>query len=335
MMFSARFFGRLAVLMMGVLLAAPYAHAQQRNPNQLMGRTVLDAPAGSYRFERVVLDSPDGKRHWRINIGVPVKAPKTPLPSLYALDGNAVAMVLDEPMLAELAARKAPPVLVLIGYDNELRIDSAARTRDYTAWIDQFDDEGGSTQAAGGGAWAFADLIERRIKPEVARRANIDPQQQALWGHSLGGLFVLSTLYTRPAAFQYYLSASPSLRWSQGAPQGDLERQFIENRNGQAAHVWLMLGGAERVGDRGKRDMSNPRVVAHLRRIGGATPDAALQLSQRLGALPGLTVRYREFPGLGHGPMLPASFHAALAALYGVTDRSSADGANDAAAAAE
>ncbi len=326
MMFSARSVGCLAALMMGVLMVAPYAHAQQRNPQQLMGRTVLDEPAASYRFERFVIDSPDQQRRWRVNVAIPAKATKTASPVLYALDGNAVAMVLDQPLLAELAASKAPPVLVLIGYDNELRIDSPARTQDYTAWIDRADDEGGTPQAVGGGANAFLDLIERRIKPEVERRARIDTQQQALWGHSLGGLFVVNALYTRPSAFQSYLAASPSLWWSQGAALGDPEQQFVENVHGQPAKVWLMLGGAERVGDRGKRDMTNPRVVAHLRRIGGATPDAALQLSTRLAKVPGLNVQYREFPGLGHGPMLPASFHAALHELYGVTDRSVDDG---------
>lgn len=326
MTLSARSFGCLAALMIGLVMVAPYAHAQQRNPQQLMGHTVLDEPAASYRFERFVVSSPDQQRRWRVNVGIPSKAATAPSPVLYALDGNAVAMVLDQPLLAELAATRAPPVLVLIGYDNELRIDSPARTRDYTAWIDRADDEGGSTQAVGGGANAFLDLIERRIKPEVARRANIDTRQQALWGHSLGGLFVLNALYTRPAAFQRYLAASPSLWWSQGAALGDPEQQFVQNVHGQPAKVWLMLGGAERVGDRGKRDMTNPRVVAHLRRIGGATPDAAMQLSTRLAKVPGLSVQYREFPGLGHGPMLPASFHAALHELYGVTDRSVDDG---------
>ena len=326
MMLSARSLGCLAALMMGVLMVAPYAHAQQRNPQQLMGRTVLDEPAASYRFERFVIKSPDQQRTWRVNVAIPAKAAKTASPVLYALDGNAVAMVLDQPLLAELAATQAPPVLVLIGYDNELRIDSPARTRDYTAWIDRADDEGGTAQAVGGGAVAFLDLIERRIKPEVERRAKIDTRQQALWGHSLGGLFVLNALYTRPAAFQSYLAASPSLWWSQGAALGDPEQQFVQNVHGQTAKVWLMLGGAERVGDRGKRDMNNPRVVAHLRRIGGATPDAAMQLSTRLAKVPGMSVQYREFPGLGHGPMLPASFHAALHELYGVTDRSVEDG---------
>jgi len=304
----------------GMAALSPAA-AQQRNPEQKVGETVLDQPAQSYRFEHFVLESPDKARRWRVNVGVPVKASAKPAPVLYMLDGNAAAMVLDQDMLADLAAHAAP-VLVFIGYDNDLRVDSPARTRDYTAWIDTADDENGAPQSSGGGAYAFLDLIERRIKPEIERRATIDLQQQSLWGHSLGGLFVVSTLYTRPAAFQHYVSASPSLWWSQGAPLGDMERQFIANNQRQPAQVTVMLGGDERTGNRGVRDMTNPLVVAHLRRIGGATPDAAQQLATRLAKVPGLTVQYREFPGLGHGPMLPASLKATLSQLYGIADRS-------------
>ena len=195
-----RLFGLAALL---ALAGASFcSHAQQRNPDQMMGQTVLDEPAGSYRVERFVVGSPDGQRQWRVNLLVPGKASNAPSPVLYALDGNAAAMVLDRPMLDELAASPAPPVLVLIGYDNERRIDSAQRIRDYTAWIDRADDESGTRQVVGGGAFAFQEVIERQIKPEVARRANVDTRRQALWGHSLGGLFVLSSLYTRPAAFQ-------------------------------------------------------------------------------------------------------------------------------------
>ncbi|MBA8681172.1 alpha/beta hydrolase [Stenotrophomonas tumulicola] len=304
------------------------SQAQQRNPDQLVGQTVLDAPASSYRFERFVVESADGQRRWRVNLGVPVRPSTALAPVLYALDGNAVAMVLDQPLLAELAASPAPPVLVLIGHDNERRIDSVQRTRDYTAWIDRADDESGQLQVVGGGAHAFLDVIERQVKPEVARRASIDPQRQALWGHSLGGLFVLSSLYTRPAAFQQYVAASPSLWWSQGAPLGDMETQFIDNSAGQPIQLWVMLGGDERSGNRGVRDMANPRVVAHLRRVGGAPSDAAHALAGRLAAVPGLQVQYREFPGLGHGPMLSASFKATLAALYGIADHGAVQGAH-------
>lgn len=309
----------LALLVWGV---GGHAMAQQRNPDQMIGTTVLDAPAARYRFERFVVHSADGQRSWRVNLGIPRSAGPAPSPVLYALDGNAVAMVLDAPLLDELAATPAPPVLVLIGYDNERRIDSLQRTRDYTAWIDQVDDGSGNAREVGGGAHAFAEVIERQIKPEVARRARIDTGRQALWGHSLGGLFVLSTLYTRPQAFQQYVAASPSLWWHQGAPLGDIERQFRQNNAGTPLQVWVMLGGNERSGNRGVRDMDNPRVVAHLRRIGGAPPDAAHALAQRLAAVPALQVRYREFAGLGHGPMLPASFKSALAELYGIAERS-------------
>jgi predicted alpha/beta superfamily hydrolase len=305
---------------LGVAVIAPAA-AQQRNPLQTIGETVLDQPAQSYRFERFVIEDGTPARRWRVHVGVPTQPAKAPAAVLYMLDGNAAAMVFDQALLADLAAHAAP-VLVFVGYDNDLRIDSRARTQDYTAWVDTADDENGVAQSTGGGAAAFLEVIQQKIKPEVARRARVDTQQQALWGHSLGGLFVLSTLYTQPDAFQQYVSASPSLWWSQGAAQGELEQRFIAHP--APAKVWLMLGGDERSGNRGVRDMSNPRVVAHLRRIAGATPDAAHALSGRLAAVPGLQVTYREFPGLGHGPMLPASLKATLAVLYGVPERSAA-----------
>ncbi|WP_314103942.1 alpha/beta hydrolase-fold protein [uncultured Stenotrophomonas sp.] len=304
------------VAALGVAVIAPVA-AQQRNPLQTIGETVLDQPAQSYRFERFVIEDGAPARRWRVHVGVPTQQAKAPAPVLYMLDGNAAAMVFDQALLGELAAHAAP-VLVFIGYDNDLRIDSRARTQDYTAWVDTAEDENGVAQSTGGGAASFLQVIQQKIKPEVARRARVDTQQQALWGHSLGGLFVLSTLYTQPDAFQQYVSASPSLWWSQGAPQGELEQRFVAHP--APAKLWLMLGGDERSGNRGVRDMSNPRVVAHLRRIAGATPDAAHVLSGRLAAVPGLQVTYREFPGLGHGPMLPASLKATLAALYGVPD---------------
>ena len=43
--------------------------------------------------------------------------------------------------------------------------------------------------------------------------------------------------------------------------------------------------------------------------------DAARQLASRLQAKPGMTVCYREFAELGHGPMLRASVRAAALAM--------------------
>ncbi|MGH8052969.1 MAG: alpha/beta hydrolase [Stenotrophomonas sp.] len=312
----------LLIALPALLLASlfcPPAMAQQRNPAQLIGQTVADTGSAHYRFERFVVCSDDGLRTWRVNLGIPAgKVPKAGFPALWMLDGNGALMEFDAPLLEELAQTQ-PTVLVFVGYDNQQRIDSPARTRDYTPSAEA-PDEGGA--AVGGGADAFLEVLERRIRPQVAQRVAVDADQQALWGHSLGGLFVLHALYTRGGAFQTYVPASPSLWWQQGMMLGAPEQQFIGNNAGHRARVLMMLGGGERDRDTSKRDMNNPRVLAHLKRVSGAPSDAAEQLSARLRQVPGLNVEYHQFEGLGHGPMFRASLMRALHEITGVRDRS-------------
>ena len=72
-----------------------------------------------------------------------------------------------------------------------------------------------------------------------------------------------------------------------------------------------------------------PDRAAVLRRMdeGGAPPglvlaavpaDAPLRLAERLDALPGMHAEFRQFAGLGHGPMLAASLRPALRLLAGL-----------------
>ena len=304
-------------------LVAFVAAAQQRNPDQRMGRTVLDEASEAYRFETFALDSADGARRWRVRVGIPRREPPAGgFPAFWMLDGNAALMVFDAALLEELAARPRPPVLVFVGYDNDLRIDSPARTRDYTFVADSREGADGTTALAGGGADAFLEVLERGVRPGVAARVATDPRRQALWGHSFGGLFVLHALYTRGGAFSDYAAGSPSLWWRGGAMLGEPERRFVEHNAGRRARLLLMLGGGERARDVRGRDMDDARVREHLRRIAGAPPGAAAALAERLRGVQGLDVGYREFPGLGHGPMFRASLMAALHDFAGVADRS-------------
>lgn len=286
-----------------------------------IGQTVADRASSHYRFERFVVSSPDGTRSWRVNVAIPkVAAPAAGFPAFWMLDGNAALMVFNEALLDELAVAK-PQVLVFVGYDNQQRIDTPARTRDYTPTSAQRGEGEAATQA-GGGADALLEVIERRIRPEVARRAPLDLQQQALWGHSFGGLFVLHALYTRIGAFQTYAPASPSLWWDHGAMLAGPEQRFVDNNAGTSARVLLMLGGSERHPDYSGRNLDDPRVAGHLKRVADAPSDAAFALSERLRQVPGLQVEYREFDGLGHGPMLRASLLYALHAVAGIADHS-------------
>ncbi len=311
-----------AALSMLSAVAVP-VQAQQRNPLQKIGQTVADRESAHYRFERFAVSSVDGNRIWRINLGIPKgAAPEGGWPSFWMLDGNGALIEFDDALLEELARKPRPHALVFIGYDNELRIDSAARTRDYTFAPDVRGNVDGGQTRVGGGADAFLEVIERQISPEVERRVALDPDQRTLWGHSLAGLFVLHALYTRTGLFQAYAAGSPSLWWGNGAMLEGPEERFVSNNAGRRARVLLSLGGGERARDVSNRDLTSDRVNEHLRRITAAPSDSAATLAGRLQQVPGLEVEYREFEGLTHGPMFRASLMDALHKVAGVADRS-------------
>lgn len=285
----------------------------QPDLSRKLGPTIADTGSAFYRFERFTLRSADGERGYRVTVCIPRRAaPAAGHPALFALDGNAVLVALDERQLQALDGG-TPPVIVAIGYDTELRFDVNARAYDYTPPIPsgQADDEAARGRK-GGGADLFLDLLEREIVLRVRALAAIDGARLALWGHSYGGLFVLHTLFTRSRLFSTYVAASPSLWWQQGVIL-DEEKRFAGERARTAkaagARLWLMAGDAER---RERPGGAPPAARA-------AMPAQALpELAQRLHARDGLPVTLRIFPGMAHGPMLPASLEPALRIAAGL-----------------
>ncbi|WP_252107096.1 MULTISPECIES: alpha/beta hydrolase-fold protein [unclassified Halomonas] len=286
--------------------------AQQRDLQQTLGHTVFDEQLASYRFERFTVESQTPERHWRVTLGIPRQAPPDQgYPAFWMLDGNAALMEFDAALLESIEDQSAPPVLVFLGYDNDLRIDRT-RIQDYT-YTALADDEG-----RGGGAKAFLAAIERHIRPAVERHVHTDPHRQTLWGHSLGGLFALYTLFTQPDAFSTYAAGSPSLWWGEGALLDALDSDSAAYTTSEL-RVLLSLGGGERERDTSHRDMSDPRVRAHLQRVSSVPPEAVEQLAERLDGFDGVTADYREFPGLSHGETFRASLMAALGDVTGMS----------------
>jgi hypothetical protein len=264
-----------------------------------IGVTVADSPSPDYQFSDLRFNSADGQRHYRIRIAQPrIAPPAAGYPVVYLLDGNAVLMELNASLLARLAAQKQPPVLVLLSYDNDLRIDANGRSYDYTPAPLQ---TGG--MRANGGADAFLKLIESQVKPAVEAKVAIDPQRQTLWGHSYGGLFVLHTLLTQPATFQNYVAVEPSLWWGKGFILQEAQR-VIEQHPAISAHLWLWTGGGEKMRSAPPNIKQQPLPA-----------DAAQRLTERLATLNGLTVNFREWPGLDHGAMFTATIAPALDAV--------------------
>ncbi|KQQ71723.1 hydrolase [Xanthomonas sp. Leaf131] len=253
-----------------------------------------------------------------------VRVPRRGFPALWMLDGNRALTHFDPVLLCRLSQLPAPPVLVFVDADHALLIDLPGRARDYTfqpAEHPFLSAPGALDGPVGGGAPVLLDVLLRKAMPAVARQVRLDLGRQALWGHSLAGLFVLHALYADEGRFADFAAASPSLWWGQGALLGAPEQRFVACGPRHAARVWMLLGGAERAGQIDPRSRERPERAGLLTAIQGAPADAALQLAGRLAGLPGLSVHYREFPALHHAAVFHASLHAVLQQIAGLPPR--------------
>ena len=292
---------RPLVLLLALVLPGYAAHARPA-ADQPMDTRLLQRTDLAYRFSRLLIDSADGQRHYQLWIGRPVTpAPKGGFPVLWMLDGNAAVGALDAELLSQLAHGKAP-LLVAVGYDTPLRIERTARTYDYTpprpGLTDQTDPLTGQPS---GGADVFLDLLRDRLLPAVAAKAPINREQQALWGHSYGGLLVLHALRTRPGEFADYAAASPSLWWGDGIVAKQLND--LKTRKTDPKTRLLLMRGTDEPG--------NPRGPV----VG--PPDRLMQqLTTDMQAVAGLSVDYHPFTGMSHGQTLPASLRYVMHRLY-------------------
>ena len=106
-----------------------------------------------------------------------------------------------------------------------------------------------------GGADELIDLISGVVKKLAYRRLHetrgVNPGKEALFGHSLGGLFCLHTLFTRSHLFDCYIASSPSIWWNDRYLLGE-EAAFREGRRGddklsrrQKPSLIMSVGGQE------------------------------------------------------------------------------------------
>ncbi|GAQ18114.1 esterase [Oceanobacillus picturae] len=164
----------------------------------------------------------DGPHHpFQIDVSVPAgEAPEQGFPVLYVLDGNAYFSLVKE--IIKLQQRRPEKtgvdqmILVGIGYPGE---DAFSRERfyDYTPpaeTVNLPERPDGLDWPEQGGAEHFLDFIEQTLQPKIMESHPVDQTNQSLFGHSLGGLLTVYSLFTRPQLFQHYLAFSPSIWWN-------------------------------------------------------------------------------------------------------------------------
>lgn len=255
------------------------------------------------RTEQRIKVSRTGNREYRIFVAVPEEEPPTlGYPVIYLLDANALFGTMVEAIRVQGQRPEktgvVPAVIVGIGYRTQFAFDPA-RHYDFTLPAPAADlparPDGGALPEQGG-ADAFLRFIEEELKPEIERDYRIDRSRQTIFGHSLGGLFVLHALFTRPESFRTYIAGSPSIHWNKQLLLNE-EQMFVNHVALADTNVDILLatGGLER---------------SHKSGMAGNAKELAARLSAL--ASHGVRVEFKEFEGESHTSVLPALISRSL-----------------------
>ncbi|QSF43059.1 alpha/beta hydrolase [Paenibacillus tianjinensis] len=249
--------------------------------------------------EEYVITAGERKLEYRILLSHPSgEAPPEGYPVIYALDGNAVFHTLAE--AARLQTRKPhgfdPVVIVAIGYPSDEPFDMTRRCYDFTIPVLEQTlpkRPDGSNWPEHGGADSFLDVLQDEIMPMISSLFPVDVSRQALFGHSLGGLFVLHALFTRPELFTHYAAGSPSVWWGDYSVLAEQERFSADYPQRQLQRKLLITIGAEEL-DHMVQDAEKLALLLE-------------PLSEQ-----GLQVNLAKFPEESHVSVLPAALSRLL-----------------------
>ncbi|MEC5385450.1 alpha/beta hydrolase-fold protein [Uliginosibacterium sp. H3] len=273
------------------------------------------APVVLPRAEQIELHSTRTGDDFRILVAQPETPPPVGgYPVVYVLDADLVFNSVVETMRIQARRPQAtgvlPALIVGITYPEK---DNAILRRavDYTPTplAAPAPEMSAAMRTAGGGADRFLDFIDHELRPLIAQRYATDASRQVLFGHSLGGLFVLHALFKRPQAFTHYVAASPSWWWNEAvmAEQESAFRKLPDAaRSGRA--LLLTVGEFEQQPSRFSDNM--PGGMATLTRR--AMVDNVRAVATHLKPLAGLRVEALEIQGENHLSSLPQAINRGL-----------------------
>ena len=231
--------------------------------------------------------------------------PATGWPVCYMLDGETfpvIREILRYQVGQGAPGLPAPRMLVAIGYAGASR-----RAQDYAPAHTRPDG------TAAGGAVAFRRFVLDEVRARISARWPVDAARQTLMGHSLGGLFVLDTLFEAPDSFQTWVASSPSFWWQAGylpaaAPS------FVQHGPHPLASTRVLLSAAEHDQTLTPAELLLPaceREALLQTRIGRNMVDGNRALADRLATVSQLAVTFRLLPGETHRSAWPcAAAHA-------------------------
>ena len=199
-------------------------------------------------------------RTYRISVALPedyATANKT-YPVLYAVDANTqFGTVVEAARLLHLEETVPELIIVGIGYPvGWLTNGDGSRLVDLTPTVD-------SSKGGGGEAPGFLEFMRRELIPFVEAEFRARPTGRALYGHSLGGLFALYTLFAGEGTFERYIAGSPSFGWDDRVILRQ-EAAYAESHDFLSAHLFLSSGSLENSEEWGESVADVEKFVAKL-----------------------------------------------------------------------
>ena len=284
------------------------AQVRAQSPVALFGATQFD------------LASKISARTYRVFVYKPLTpAPPSGYPVVFVTDGNGMfPLAAAQTALMGLAGKGA--VVVGIGYPTDdfmkpmmLRYrDLTPVTEDKTLFPTQpplaAADQGGASEL-------FYRFITEELQPAVSASYSIDAHRQTLYGHSLGGLFVLGVMFKHPESFDRFVASSPSIWWDNKSVLQEESGFLAKAKSAKHPIRVLICVGAKEQDPYSQAPPGNMPLSEVNKKIAEAhMVDNARDLAQRLkaAAISGLSVRFQEFGAEDHLSVVPASISRAL-----------------------
>ena len=125
--------------------------------------------------------------------------------------------------------------LIVVGVTN------TDRTRDLTPAKSTDKDPAGNLRfPTSGGADNFLKFFQTELIPEIEKQYRVQPYR-IFAGHSLGGLFAIHAMISKPGLFNSYIAVSPSLQWENGEALKRAQ-DFLKNQKEFKATLFVSLG---------------------------------------------------------------------------------------------
>jgi uncharacterized protein len=159
---------------------------------------------------------------------------KVSYPVLYMTDGDA-HMGHTASTVEFLTQNGRVSDLIVVGVTN------TDRTRDLTPVKSTQKNPAGELQfPTSGGADNFLKFFETELIPEIEKQYRVQPYR-IFAGHSLGGLFAIHSMISKPGLFNSYVAVSPSLQWENGE---ELKRatDFFNKQKEMKVTLFVSLG---------------------------------------------------------------------------------------------